>query len=233
MPWNKLITAFILLTVSACGIPPVDTKLVSSVPADQRTFAIAQDAVRACVDLYDWEKVKRRFRRAGFEVVSQRATTRQGRSISRTLVKSPDEAVSVLLLGNSCYVGLINMTPQQSAQLARIWVDAHDAEPNSAFGDGLSDHVSGAWRRYFIEPAQAPRKSPYLHRIVISAYKTWPHGPYDPQRNLAYDIAGAFPNLPGAAVRLHHFVECKPEWYIAAPKNQFYLPCSGPAYKPK
>ena len=77
--------------------------------------------------------------------------------------------------------------------------------------DGLSDHVSGAWRNFFTEPARIPDKAAYYHRIYIAAYKTWPSGPYDPQRNLPYRAESIFPDGPGAAVRLSHVTECKPQ----------------------
>lgn len=148
------------------------------------------------------------------------------------MISAPDDAVSVLYHKDRCFVGLENMTPSQSAQLAQIWVRAHRAKPNSEFGDGLSDRVSRAWRHVFSEPAQSPDKAAYDHRIFISAYKTWPHGPYDPQRNLPFDTDGVFPETPGAAVGLVHAIKCNP-LITTGPRTGANLPCSGPTYRPR
>lgn len=221
----------ILCGISGCGIPPVDTEFVSSVPADTRSFAVAQKAVRACT-LKKGEELQRNFRRAGFGVSEQPIETKNGSTVPRMIISSPDDAVSVLIAGNSCYVGLENMTPSQSYQLASIWADAYEAPPNSAYGDGLSDHVSGAWRRFVYEPARIPDHAEYSHRIYIAAYKTWPHGPHDPQRNVGYSIAGTFPKKPGAAVQLTHVVGCNP--YISTgPGAVRIVPCTGPDYAAK
>lgn len=228
MSWTKALSVFFLFGLAGCGIPPVNKALISDVPADAQSFAVAQKAVRACYGANSLSK----FRRAGFGVSSQQVEIRGGRKIKRTLISSPDEAVSVLKHGNTCYVGLKNMTPSQSSRLASIWVKAFDAKPNSEFGDGLSDHVSGAWRRFFTEPANIPNKAAYIHRIYIAAYKTWPHGPYDPQRNIPFSIEGTFPDTAGAAVRLSHVIECKPN-IKTGPRSGAFLPCSGPTYRPR
>ena len=91
--------------------------------------------------------------------------------------------------------------------------------------------MSGAWRRFFTEPARIPDKAAYSHRIYIAAYKTWPQGPYDPQRNVAYSIDGTFPNKPGAAVRLSHVTECNPR-FATGPRSGVFLPCSASTYTP-
>ena len=129
-----------------CGIPPVDTTLVSRTPADAKSFAVAKQAVRACKSLTNREK---NFWRAGFGYSTQPVALRNGREISRVIVSPPNDAVSVLIDGSSCYVGLENMTPSQSHELVQIWVKSYDAQPNSVYGDGLSDDVSGAWRNFF------------------------------------------------------------------------------------
>lgn len=231
MLWTKALTIVCLIGLAGCGIPPVDTTFISSVPADARSFAVAQKAVRACTDLHNREKVLNSFRQAGFGVSRQQVDIRGGRKIERISISSPDDAVSVLYLGNGCFVGLVNMTPSQSSRLASIWVEAYEAKPNSEFGDGLSDHVSGAWRRYFTEPARFPDKAPYSHRIVIAAYKTWPHGPYDPQRKVGYSIEGIFPDKPGAAVRLSHVIGCN-AFVSTGPNSGVILPCSEPDFRP-
>jgi hypothetical protein len=219
-----------MASLASCSIPPVDTTYISSTPADARSFAVAQRAVRACTNMLDRERVLNQFRRSGFKVQRQQIELRRGRTTERAIITAPDPRVSVLYGGGRCYVGLENMTPEQSSQLAKIWVKSYGAEPNSAYGDGLSDHVSGAWRRFFTEPARFPDKAPYYHRIYIAAYKTWPSGPYDPQRNIAYSVAGIFPDKPGAAVKLAHAVECKPI-VKTGPRSGAFLPCSGPEFR--
>lgn len=227
---SKLPLILCLLGLVGCGIPPVDTTLISKTPADAKSFAVAKQAVRACKSLTNRE---RSFRQAGFGYSVQPVTLRNGRESSRVIVSPPNDAVSVLVNGLSCYVGLENMTPSQSFELAQIWVKSYGAQPNSAYGDGLSDHVSGAWRIFFTEPARFPDKAAYRHRVYIASYKTWPHGPYDPQRNIAYDIGDIFPKkTPGAAVKLTHAIECEPI-VSTGPRNGAFLPCSGPAFKPK
>lgn len=228
MFWKRTFSIVGLLGLSGCGIPSVDPTYISDVPADAQSFAVAQKAVRACYG----ENAISKLRRAGFGVSSQEVKLKNGRMALRYNVTSPDKRVTVLYQNKSCIVGLESMTPSQSAQLARIWVKAYDAKPNSEYGDGLSDHVSGAWRNFFTEPARFPDKAAYYHRIYIASYKTWPHGPYDPQRNIAYSIEGHFPKTKGAAVKLTHAIECQPI-VSTGPKTGAFLPCSGPAYRPR
>ncbi|WP_424967024.1 hypothetical protein [Dinoroseobacter sp. S375] len=231
MRWRAARSFIAFLTVIGCTVPPVDPTFISSVPADPQSFAVAQKAVRACSDPLNKERVLKNFQRAGFTVSQYPVASRFGGTATRIDVSAPDPAVSVLYQSGRCYVGLEGMTPSQSAQLAEIWVNAHNARPNSEFGDGLSDHVSGAWRHFFTEPARVPSKAAYYHRIYIAAYKTWPHGAYDPQSSFAYDISGVFPDKPGAAVELNHAFECKP-YHVTGPNSGAYLPCSEPDYRP-
>ncbi len=219
-------------SLAGCGIPPVDTKFVSQTPAPAADLALARKAVDACTNISPRDEATAALKRAGFIVTEENFTVRRGRTLRRIIVDDPRDRVSVLLDGSSCYVGLVGMTPEQSYSLASVWARKHRAEPNSAFGDGLSDHVSGAWRRFFTEPARLPVKAPYKHRIYIAAYKTWPSGPYDPQRNVAYDIEGLFPDRPGAAVKITHAIECDPIVSTGSRSGAF-LPCSGPDYRAK
>lgn len=228
MSRTKVLSVAFALGLAGCGIPPVDKTLISDTPASAESFAIAQKAVRACYG----ENALSKFRKAGFGVSTQQVKLKNGREVTRSIISSPDDDVSVLYRGNSCHVGLKNMTPSQSYQLAQIWVKAFDAKPNSAYGDGLSDHVSGAWRNFFTEPAIIPGKAAYYHRIYIAAYKTWPSGPYDPQRNIPFSIEGIFPDGQGAAVSVSHVIECKPH-ISTGPRSGAFLPCSGPTYKPR
>ncbi|MCV6591965.1 MAG: hypothetical protein OIF48_03365 [Silicimonas sp.] len=219
------------LSLVGCGIPPVDTTLISQNPADAQDFSIAKRAVNACKDLRR-DKVRASFLRAGFKVSEKTESLSRNRTLKRLIIQAPSDRVSVFYHGGSCWVGLEGMTPAQSRELASIWVRAHDAKPNSAFGDGLSDHVSGAWRHFFVEPPRFPDKAAYRHRIYIAAYKTWPYGPYDPQNQYGFDIGEIFPAVPGAAVELNHVTECQP---IAktSDRSGAFLPCSGPAYRPR
>lgn len=214
------------LVLAGCGIPPVNTKFISSTPAAASSYAVAQRAVRACSKLPDKEATLRAFKRSGFRA-NQTETPRRngGGTFTRFTIEAPDNAVSVLLSGGDCYVGLESMTPTQSYNLASIWVRAYGAKSNSALGDGLSDHVSGAWRKSFTEPARLPDRAAYEHRIYIAAYKTWPHGPYDPQRGVGYNIAGLFPDKPGAAVKLSYVRTCRPI-VSTGPNSGAFLPCT-------
>jgi hypothetical protein len=206
-----------------CGVPALDTTLVSQTPADARIFAIAQRAVRACSRMPDRDNVLRAFRASGFGVTEQSIEGVQGRSSTRAIITAPDSAVSVLYHGSHCYVGLLGMTPDQSRDLAGIWATAFGASPNSAHGDGLSDHVSGAWRRFFNEPADIPNHGAFTHRIYIAAYKTWPQGPYDPQRSVPFPVDGLFPDQPGAAVKLNYNLTCDP--LVRGPRSGVILSC--------
>ncbi|SHH91458.1 hypothetical protein SAMN05443551_3542 [Marivita hallyeonensis] len=228
----SIIAAACIAILPGCGIPPVDTSTVSRMPANAQSFAVAQRAARACSHASSPTTVSQAMRRAGFAVSQERVTVRGGRQVTRFRITSPDDAVRILYFPGSCYVGLEGMTPAQSSQLASIWVEAHQLLSNAEFGDGLSSHVSGAWRRFFTEPPRFPDKAPYAHRIYVAAYKTWPSGPYDPQRSLAYDIGDFFPKTPGAAVRLNHAIECKPQ-VTTGPRSGVFLPCSGPTYRPR
>lgn len=215
------------LGLGACGIPPVDPTYISDTPADAGSFALAQRAVRACSDMYSPGAVERKLQQAGFEVRVTGEGLRNGRLVNRLEIAAPDDDVTVHYYDDTCFVGLVGMTPEQSYDLAQIWVKAHQATPNSAHGDGLSDHVVGAWRRFFEEPA-ASGKAAYRHRIYITAFKTWPYGPYDPARSLGYAIE-PFPKVPGAAVKLSHVAQCDASVMSAAEGAV----CSGPAYRPR
>lgn len=228
---NTAFLCSIVLGLAGCSIAPVDPTFISTTPADAKSFSVAKRAVNACRDLTSSDLVRRRFERAGFGVSSELASKRNGRIVKRTTISSPDEKVYVLFLGHACYVGLENMTPEQSKQLAQIWANAHNAKPNSAYGDGLSDHVSGAWRRFVEEPYRIPDKAAFSHRIYIAAYKTWPYGPYDPQQHVSYPIAD-FPKKPGAAVKIVHHIECH-SIVETSPTSGVFLSCSRPDYRPK
>ncbi|MEM6607096.1 MAG: hypothetical protein AAF689_00855 [Pseudomonadota bacterium] len=172
----------------------------------------------------DQDRVRGAFHRVGF-TVSRRTEVSGNDSYQRTVIAPPIPEISVLFAGNSCWVGLQSMTPEQSTQLAQIWVRAYGARPNSDFGDGLSDHVSGAWRLFFRDPPQFPDRAAYDNRIFIAAYKTWPSGPYDPQRQVGYDVSDLFPrNQPGAAVRLTYVQVCDPI-IETGPRRGVFLPC--------
>ncbi|CUH52944.1 THUMP domain-containing protein [Shimia marina] len=212
------------LGLGACSIPPVDPTYISDTPADAASFALAQRAVRACSDLHSPDAVQRKLTQAGFQVVAK-GTASRGRE--RFDVVAPDADVIVHFNASNCFVGLVGMTPEQSYELAQIWVKAHQAKPNSAYGDGLSDHVVGAWRRFFEEPA-AQGKAPYQHRIYIAAFKTWPYGPYDPSGSLGYAIE-PFPKKPGAAVELSHHAQCN----ASVLDTVEGATCSGSAYRPR
>lgn len=225
---TKLFSLCTGVALAGCTIAPVDPTWISEVPANARSFAIAQQAVRACYG----ENALDKFRRAGFGVATKTIKLRNGQDTTRIDITPPYEAVTVLFHGKTCYVGLENMTPEQSAQLAGVWVRAYGAKSNAELGQGLSDHASGAWRNIFTEPARVPDKAAYKHTVFIAAYKTWPYGPYDPQSSFPYSIKGRFPDKPGAAVKLSHHFECQPH-IAAAPDGGILLPCSGPDFSPK
>lgn len=227
----RLCAAASLLVLAACEIPAVDPTYISEVPADARSFARAQKAVRACVIDKDRETALKRFRQAGFDVSERPFKLRSGKTFMRAFVTDPDDKVFVLFIPNGCYVGLRNMTPAQSVQLAQRWVRAFDAKSNAEIGDGLSDHVAGAWRHFFTEPGRLPEKAAYDHRVYIAAYKTWPQGPYDPQRLFADDLSGLFPEAPGAAIRLNHVASCQLA-VKSGPWPGKFSPCPGPTFRP-
>jgi len=224
------LSSLCILALAAC-VPQVDRTYISDTPASPASFAVAQQAARACKHTYDRKTRDNSFRRAGFKVVEQ-PVTKNGRTFTKTEITAPDDAVHVIVSGlGQCWVGLEGMTPEQSAELAQIWVYAFDAEPNSASGNGLSDHVSGAWRNFFVEPERFPDKPEYEHRIYIAAYKTWPHGPYDPQRSVAFDVAD-FPKVPGAAIALSHAVECNSP-FPSGSQTPGFLECTSPEFRPR
>lgn len=199
------IVSILALTVS-CGIPPVDETFISNTPASAEDMLVARNAVTACGHLPNRAKAKASFEQFGFTILPTEETRGNGKTYSRLKIQAPSPRVKVIFaagksLGGRCYVGVENMTPNQSAELARGWVRKYKANSNSEYGDGLSDHVSGAWRSFFTEV-------PYHHRVYIAAYKTWPHGPYDPQRQFGFDVSDVFPKRPGAAVSLSYAMDC-------------------------
>lgn len=78
-----------------------------------------------------------------------------------------------------CIVGLKNMTPAQSYELAQPWVRQFGALTNAERGQGLSDKVVQAWASL-----RSDRK------VYVAAYKSWAAR------------RSPFPRGPGASVRL-------------------------------
>lgn len=113
MSWTKALGLACLIALCGCGIPPVETTYISTTPAKAQSFAIAQKAVRACTDLTNRDRALSNLRKAGFGVTRQQVRAKSGQTIERVSDSSPDSAVSVLFLGNACYVGLESMTPSQ------------------------------------------------------------------------------------------------------------------------
>ena len=231
MIFHKTLLTLGILGLSGCVAAPVNTSLISTAPASEANFTVAQQAVKACKNVINRSQVLNNFRKFGFGVSEQLVSGQSNRSYTRAIITPPTDAVSVLFHPSRCYVGLKGMTPSQSVRLAQIWVDAYNARPNSDFGDGLSHHVSGAWRRFVDEPARIPDKAAYKHRIYIAAYKTWPTGPYDPQKNLPFEVDSAFPNAAGAAVSLRHGTDCI-SYIKTGPRSGVFLACSEPDFKP-
>lgn len=233
MSFKKVLSVCGLFAVAGCGIPPVDPTFISDTPASAQSFAVAARAVRACTPVFSEDTVERNFRAAGFSVGETRSQTQGSRTNKWGAIIAPDPAVKVhytlyrtLTQQNAtCYVGLENMTPEQSKQLAQIWVKAHGAKSNAEHGDGLSDHVSGAWRRFYSDPEDGPAEGAYWNRMYIAAYKTWPHGPYAVPRSPVSGAQNVFPDKPGAAVRLNLVSACKADLYLNKDKNGL-LPCS-------
>ncbi|MEM9395115.1 MAG: hypothetical protein AAGA38_14745 [Pseudomonadota bacterium] len=220
-----------LFVTAACGVPEYEPTYISTVPANSQSYAVAERAVRACIGVGLPGGIKRQFQRAGFDVGVQPIKARNGRLIERTMVTAPDEAVTILILGDTCYVGLEGMTPDQSAQLAKIWARAYGEDADKPVNQDLSDPLSVSWFKSFAEPARMPDKAAFSHQIYIAAYKTWPNGRYDPQRTVGYDILD-FPQKPGAAVMLRHKVLCNPH-VINGPLSGAFLSCSSkPDYRP-
>lgn len=222
-----------VLGAAGCGIPPVDTTYISAVPASAQSFAVAQRAVRACSTVSSPDRVLSNFRKAGFQVSDTRSRTFGGASTELGSIIAPDPTVTVFYEVAQydkrqiaeCNVGLAGMTPEQSKQLADIWVKAHGAKSNAEHGDGLSDHVSGAWRRLYTGPKNAPPEAAYIHRLFITSFKTWPHGPYAVRSHIPSAAKEVFPKKPGAAVRLRQTSECQNGLFLNAGENGL-LPCS-------
>ena len=148
-----------------------------------------------------------KFRAAGFKV-DGRLENRRGRIIDRVIITAPDEDVSVLYHNTHCFVGLANMTPEQSELLAQFWVETHDAKSNAEIGQRLTDHAANAWRSSTPVSNRSPDQRVCRQRVFIAAFKTWPQGAYHPGKRLGFRTAGVFPSGPGAAVKLNQFVTC-------------------------
>ncbi len=175
----------VLLAVSACGIPQVDSSTISGSPASAKYFTKAQKAVEMCSRLPDREAAIAGFRSLGYNTSHWEFTTRSGKkSTSGISLQEHDDQLFIYLSETSCIVGLKNMTPQQSYQLAQPWVRKYRAIANEKLGQGLSDHAVQAWQT---KPANGVR-------VLISAGKTW-H--WD-----SNSIPETFRKSPGASVRL-------------------------------
>ena len=174
-------------TFAGCvGIPPVNTKSISTSPASAVAFKEAQKAVRACTGLPDAPKMFDRFEAIGYRSplapdVGSKTKLANGKTrvVVPAVVHDTGEVI-VQAGAGYCYVGLRGMTPQQSYALAQILVRSFGATTNASYGEGLSDHVVQAWR---IQKGGVPS-------VLIAAHKTWP-----------WD-RGSWPAVPGAAVTL-------------------------------
>ncbi|TCS60016.1 hypothetical protein EDD52_11626 [Primorskyibacter sedentarius] len=173
-----------MLGLAGCpGIPPVNTATISQTPASNRLFAQAKEAVRICSKLPDWKAVYSAFGAAGYEIRTLDALGQDGRVVQRThFVNGEDAEIFLIATPRGCTVGIENMTPAQSFELAQPWVKAFGAKTNAELGQGLSPHVVQAWRSIRDD-----------RHVYIAAHKTWPADNY------------VFPDVPGAAATLKVF----------------------------
>ncbi|MFY0618598.1 hypothetical protein [Shimia sp.] len=180
--------SFAASILSNCGnSSTVRQDTISTTPASSSIFREAQKAVDACAQLPNEKAMYAKFRALGYfkdnaENSSLQVPTSNG---SHVVLKSAfrHDTGQIIVQANSryCHVGLRNMTPQQSYNLAQPLVKKFNAKTNAEHGNGLSDQVVQAWRVQNVGPPT----------VTIGAYKTWPSN------------TGKWPETPGAAVTLY------------------------------
>ena len=158
---------------------PVNESLISTSPAGAQQFAAAKNAAANCArNAPDWAAVEIALKRAGYSETSDDRLRAIQRDQKAVILEAPDTDV-IVLVGSAgregaCIVGLKDMTPQQSYELALPWAKKYGALTNEERGQGLADDAIQAWGSLEDD------------RIVyIAAFKTW-------------DVL----DVPGAAARL-------------------------------
>ncbi|SHG92667.1 hypothetical protein SAMN05444003_1580 [Cognatiyoonia sediminum] len=159
--------------------PPVDDELISYFGAPEQDLAVAKNAVEICGNTSPKAR-EEAFRNIGFVNATFVNSERSIDDVDGLLLIEPESDV-VVKLGqdggvSGCIVGLKGMSPEQSFNLALIWVRKFGAVSNTELGQGLTPNAIEAWR---FRGDGFP--------IFIAAYKTW-------------DLL----EEPGAAVRLSH-----------------------------
>ena len=145
--------------------PPVNEELISYFGAPEANFEVARDAVERCAEYGPWTREKA-FRNTGFVNATFVNSERTIEDVDGLLLIEPESNV-VVKLGqdggvSGCIVGLKGMSPEQSFDLARIWVREFGAVSNTELGQGLTPNAIEAWR---VSVDGFP--------IFIAAYKTW------------------------------------------------------------
>jgi hypothetical protein len=164
-----------VLAVSGC-MTAEGTGQSASVKASDEQFAFASQAAKVCSDTFPDEKAaETKLKSLGYNETGGQAGFRYYRS---------DNSDVILVIGRMskeriCIVGLENMTPDQSYNLALPWVNKYRAVTNAERGQGLSKKVVQAWASFDDK-----------RNVYIAANKSWQE-----QRE-------PFPKTPGASIRL-------------------------------
>ena len=167
-----------VIAVSGCD-PAVDTSLISRTPAPAAAVERAETALAICArNLQDYAETVRLIAAAGFaETRSSILAEPQSRFRFRSFA-SARHGVEITIVQqdreNLCLVGVDDLTPAQSFDLAAPVAEMFGAVTNAERDNGLANNAVEAWALF------GPDRNLY-----IAAYKTWaPLG------------------QPGAAVRL-------------------------------
>lgn len=179
------VTAVVIaVVVSACADAPVlNTETISSTPASARNIAKARQIANICSRFPNRDAVFDGLQALGHTSGQLRIVLNNGKELvgGRT-VQFDDGKVIATVSEEHCFIGLRDMTPDQSFALANTWAKHFDLQTNAESGQGLSDRVVQAWRA----------KTNPGTQILVAAHKTWPHQ------------GSPWPKEPGAAITLRY-----------------------------
>jgi len=172
----KLLACLSFLGLLAACTEKLDETLISNSPASESDMALARKAASICeAQLPTYSFVVGALAANGFYETQNSINSDSGpdyrsreftSALSGILVKisERDESNAVREAKSlSCLVAVPRMTPEQSFELAQVWVDAFDGVTNEEAGQGLSNLAVQAWRSRNED-----------RQVYFSAMKTWP-----------------------------------------------------------
>lgn len=147
---RKFILALALGAFGLTACVSVDDDLISKTPASAQQFAEAKKAAATCgVHAPNWKALEAAYLSMGYSETQdkKRISVQKSQGVVILEKAGTDMVIMVGSRGGEgmCIVGLKNMTPQQSYELAQPWVKKFGLLTNAERGQGLSDLMVQVW----------------------------------------------------------------------------------------